>query len=343
VKKITIGIIGCGYWGPNFIRNFTKISGVNVKYVSDLNMRSLSIVTKNYPGILITTNYKKILLDSEVDAVVVATSAKTHYKLAKDSLLAGKHVLVEKPIATKITHAKDLISIADSGKKILMVGHTFKYNMGIRKLKYFIKSRIIGDVYYMYSIRTNLGPLRKDVNAIWDLAPHDISIVNFLLESKPLSVSAQGSRCLPHNLEDVSFINLWYPHNILVHVHVSWLDPKKTREIIVVGSKKMAVFNDLTVSAPISIYDKSVAMKGFKQRYSSFREFRTIVKSGKVITPKVNLKEPLEVECRHFIDCLKKNKLPLSDGEDGLNVLKALLAIDKSIAHNGKEVFISRS
>lgn len=339
MKKITIGIIGCGYWGPNFIRNFTKIRGVYVKYACDLSAHNLSVIAENYPGIIITKNYKIILSDSEVDAVIVATSAGTHYKLAKDSLLAGKHVLVEKPIATKIIHAKELISIAKSQKKTFLVGHTFKYNMGIRKLKWFIKAKVLGSVYYMYSIRTNLGPLRRDVNAIWDLSPHDISIANFLLESKPISVSAQGVRYLAHNLEDVSFINLRYPNNVLVHIHVSWLDPKKTREIVVVGNKKMAVFNDLAINTPISVYDKSVVKKNFRQRYDSFKEFQMIVKSGKITSPKIKSREPLNEECRHFIDCVRNNKIPLSDGADGLNVLKVLIAIDKSI-RTGKEVFI---
>ena len=340
MNKINIGIIGCGYWGPNFIRNFTAIPGVSLKYACDLSQAHLASIKKSYPAILTTRNYKTLLSDKDINAVVIATSANTHYQLAKDALLSGKDVLVEKPIATRLSHAQELIKIASASKRVLMVGHTFKYNSGIRELRRLIKTKMLGNIFYIYSIRTNLGPLRRDVNAVWDLAPHDISIANFLLMSEPISLSAQGVKYLAHDLEDVSFITLKYPHKVLVHIHVSWLDPKKTREIVVVGNKKMAVFNDLIAGAPINIYDKSVVKKSFKQQYGSFREFQMIIKSGDVQTPKIDSLEPLKEECRHFIDCVRYRKIPLSDGIDGLNVLKVLIAIDKSLRNNGKEVRI---
>ena len=334
--KISIGIIGCGYWGPNFVRNFNQIKGVSVKYVCDLSLERLSHIKKLYPDIIATKDYLSVLKDKDVTGVVVATPASRHYKISREALLYGKNLLVEKPIAMDIGEAKKLIEFAAKKKKILMVGHTFKFNPSVIKLRELIKSGSLGQVYYIYSRRTNLGPLRKDANAIWDLAPHDISIMNFVLGKNPLSVSAQGAKYLPHDLEDVAFISLNYPNRILVHIHVSWLDPKKTREIVVVGSKKMAVFDDLNTDAPISVYDKSVMKKRFKQDYDSFEEFQMIIKNGDVQTPQVKKQEPLGAECSHFIECIRENKAPLTDGKDGLEVLKVLVGIHRSLASNGK-------
>jgi len=335
-KKINIGIIGCGYWGPNFVRNFNQIKRVSVKYVCDLSPERLSHIKKLYPDIITTKDYLSVLKDKDITGVIVATPASRHYKIAREALLYGKNLLVEKPIAMDIGEAKKLIEFAAKKKKILMVGHTFKFNPSVIKLRELIKSGSLGQVYYIYSRRTNLGPLRKDANAIWDLAPHDISIMNYILGKNPLSVSAQGAKYLPHDLEDVAFISLNYPNRILVHIHVSWLDPKKTREIVAVGSKKMAVFDDLNAEAPISVYDKSVMKKRFKQDYDSFEEFQMIIKNGNVQTPQVKKQEPLGAECRHFIECIRKNKAPLTDGKDGLEVLKVLVGIHRSLANNGK-------
>ncbi len=339
-KKINIGIIGCGYWGPNFVRNFNRIKGVSVKYVCDLSPERLSHIKKLYPDIIATKDYLSVLKDKDITGVIVATPASRHYKIAREALLCGKNILVEKPIAMDLNEARKLIELAADKKRILMVGHTFKFNPSVIKLRGLINSGSLGQVYYIYSRRTNLGPLRKDANAIWDLAPHDISIMNFILGKDPLSVSAQGAKYLPHDLEDVAFISLNYPNRILVHIHVSWLDPKKTREIVVVGSKKMAVFDDLNAETPISVYDKSVMKKRFKQDYDSFEEFQMIIKNGNVQTPQVKKQEPLGAECSHFIECIRKNKAPLTDGKDGLEVLKVLVGIHRSLANNGKNCFL---
>lgn len=342
MRKINIGIIGCGYWGPNFVRNFSNLKGVLVKYVCDLNPVRLLHIKQLYPEIITTRNYLDILKDKEINAVVVATTANSHYKIVKEALAYNKNILVEKPIAMDIEGAKELINIAKRKKNVLMVGHTFKFNPSVVKLRRFIKSSLFGNIYYIYSRRTNLGPLRKDVNVIWDLSPHDISILNFILGARPLDVSAQGAKYLDHNLEDVSFISLNYPKHILAHIHVSWLDPKKTREIVVVGSKKMAIFDDMNQESPISIYDKSVMRKKFKQDYDSFGEFQMIIKDGKVYHPKINKQEPLRLECGHFIDCLRKNQTPLTDGDDGVEVLRVLLAIDKSLRNDGAKVPVNK-
>lgn len=341
--KITIGIIGCGHWGPNFIRNFSKIKNCDVKYASDLNAERLSHVKQVFPDIATTPHYLRILEDETIDAVVIATPAHTHYRLAKDALRHGKHVLVEKPITGRVREAEELIAIAEQKKRILMVGHTFKFNPGIRKLKSLIDSNTLGKVYYVYSRRTNLGPIRKDVNAMWDLAPHDISIFNYLLDDCPLFAAAQGNKCLPHGLEDVCFITLAFPNKVLGHIHVSWLDPKKVREIVVVGSKKMAIFDDLNAQAPIIIYDKSVMQERFKQDYASFKEFQMIIKDGKAVIPKVKKEEPLKAECAHFIDCIRKGNVPLTDGRDGLEVLKVLIAIQDSLLKDGARISLHKS
>jgi predicted dehydrogenase len=343
MDKINIAIIGCGYWGPNFIRNFSKIKGVVVKYVCDLSNDRLTHIKQLYPDIVTTNDLNEALKDREVDAVVIATPARTHYKLVKSALNSGKHVLVEKPITTKVSDAKELINLSKKHKKILMVGHTFKFNPGIRALKDLIYSKKLGKVLYLYSRRTNLGPLRKDVNAVWDLAPHDISIINYLLNSTPSLVSAKAEKYLAHRLEDVCFATLKFPKNIIAHIHVSWLDPKKIREIVVVGSKRMAVFDDLSIDSPITMYDKTVIAKKFKQEYDSFEEFQMIVHNGPSVNPVVQKVEPLLNECLHFINCINKNKSPLTDGNDGLDVLKVLIAIDKSIARNGANISLNNN
>lgn len=342
MRKLAIGIIGCGYWGPNFVRNFNSLKGSYVKYVSDLSTERLSHIKKLYPDVLTTHDYRRILKNRDIDAVVISTPAHRHHSIARDALLNNKHVLVEKPITTKVAEAKDLINLAKDKKLTLMVGHTFKFNPGVNKLKSLIESKKLGKIYYIYSHRTNLGPLRKDVNAMWDLAPHDISIISYLLNSQPLDVSAKGNKFLEHDLEDVVFMNFNYPHNIFVHVHVSWLDPRKVREIVVVGSKKMAIFDDLDSKHPVKVYDKTVVKKHFKQSYDTFKEFQMIVKEGSTTAPAVVFKEPLRIECEHFLCCIKANKVPLTDGVDGLNVLKALIAVQRSLSSGGNSVSISR-
>lgn len=338
MKKINIGIIGCGHWGPNFIRNFRQIKDTCVKYAADVSPERLSYVKKTFPNIATEHNYLRILEDDGIDAAVIATPAQTHHKLAKEALSRGKHVLVEKPLTRNIAEAEELISIAKANRKILMVGHTFKFNPAVQKLKSLIDSGTLGKICYIYSRRTNLGPIRKDVNAMWDLAPHDVSILMYLLGSTPLSASAHAGTYLPHRLEDVCFITLIFPRNVLGHIHVSWLDPKKVREIVVVGSCKMAIFDDLNMENPVSVYDKRVMNKRFKQDYKTFEEFQLIIKDGKVALPRIKKEEPLEIECRHFIDCIRKNKVPLTSGEDGLAVLKVLLAAQDSLAKGGSRI-----
>lgn len=340
---IRIGLVGCGHWGPNFVRNFSQLKGVCVKYACDLDQHKLTNIQKNYPNIITTNNFSKILTDKDIEAVVIATPAITHYKLAKQTLLRKKHVLVEKPIAKTIKQAQELIHIARDKKRVLMVGHIFKFNSGICKLKSLIEAKKLGKIYYIYSRRTNLGPLRKDVNSMWDLALHDVYIISYLLGGQPLDVAVRGKRFLSHGLEDVSFMTMTYPKNMFAHVHVSWLDPRKVRDITIVGDKQMAVFDDLAGRKPIKIYDKSVIKKYFKQDYSTFKEFQMIAREGKVYCPRVGYKEPLKKECSHFIQCIRRGVKPLTDGRDGLSVLRVMVGLEKSLKKDGKLVKLKGS
>lgn len=341
-KIINLGVIGCGHWGPNFIRNFSQISYANVCEVSDLNIKRLKHIKELYPAIRISQDYRKMLEDDKLDAVVVSTQAVTHYRIVKECLNKNKHVLVEKPLAIRINEAKELVNLARTKKRLLMVGHTFLYNPAVNKIKELIKKGDLGGIYYLYSTRTNLGPLRSDISAMWDLAPHDISIFSYLLNSQPCQVSARGGVYLQKGLEDVAFITLDYPNKIVAHIHASWFDPRKIRTITVVGDQKMVVFNDLNNTEPIRIYDKRVMKKKYRYDYDTFEEFKMIIQEGEVAVPKIKMTEPLKNECCHFLECLREEKRPLSNGTEGIKVVKVLNAIDKSLKSNGKIVKVER-
>jgi predicted dehydrogenase len=335
MKKINLGIIGCGYWGPNFVRNFSQMTGVQISGICDMNLDKLAHMKQMYRNIRTYRDYQSLFKNNKLDAVIISTPASTHYSITKEALTKNMHVLVEKPISIKEEEAEELIKLSAKLKKILMVGHTFLYNPAVRKIKEIIEQKKLGKIYYIHSRRTNLGPIRKDVNAIWDLSPHDISIINYLLESKPLEVSAYSQRFLSHILEDVGFVVLRYPHNVLVHLHTSWLDPKKIREMTIIGDKKMLVYDDTNTNEPIKIYDKSVMKRKYDKEYKSFQEYQLIIKNGQVDIIQVDMQEPLKIECQHFIDCITSSTRPLTDGENGLTVLSVLAAIDKSIAKKG--------
>lgn len=334
---INLGVIGCGHWGPNYVRNFSLMSGVNVSWVSDLDQKRLAHIRQLYPAVKVTKDYKKIIEDHSIDAVVIATPTVTHYQIARECLFHNKHTLVEKPLAIKIKDAEELVTLAKKKRKMLMVGHTFEYNPAINKIKEFIKKGRLGKVYYLHSTRTNLGPLRSDVNALWDLAPHDISILSYILNSQPLKVTAQGAQYLQKGIEDVVFITLYYPHNIIAGIHVSWLNPRKVREITIVGSKKMLVFDDLSSSSPICLYNKGVVRKPYPlPYYNTFGEFQLIIREGNVTIPRIEMKEPLQLECQHFLVCLAQKKQPRSSGKVGLKVVKVLEAAQRSLKNNGR-------
>ncbi|MBI3306459.1 MAG: Gfo/Idh/MocA family oxidoreductase [Candidatus Omnitrophica bacterium] len=334
---INIGIIGCGQWGPNHVRNFSHLSGSRALMCADLNEKRLKAMKETFRNIHPTYDHREILRHPKIDAVVISTPTKTHYQLVKESLLAGKDVLCEKPLCTSIPEARQLIKLAKKLKRILMVGHVFLFNSGIQKLHNLIDDGSCGRLYYMHSQRTNLGPFRTDVNAVWDLATHDIAIFNHLLKSQPLEVSARGGKFLQKKIEDVAFISLFYPMNVLVNIHVSWLDPRKVRQITVVGDKKMVIWDDLDNVGPIRCYDRRVIPHYY---YQTFGEFYLLAKEGNITIPKVDLSEPLKAQDGHFLDCIRNRKQPLTNAQSGLDVIKVLEAIQKSLAQKGRSVRI---
>jgi len=331
MDRIKVGVIGCGYWGPNLIRNFVEIPQSEVVIVADLKEERLSHIKASYPQITVTTDYQD-LFDLDLDAVVIATPPATHYQLAKSCLQHDLHVLIEKPITTKSEHAEELIQIAKSNGLVVMVGHTFEYNAAVHTLKSLVDSGELGQIYYLDAARLNLGLFQRDMNVLWDLAPHDISIMLYILGSQPISVSAFGMPNVFEGIHDVVYMNLVFPDNILGHIHVSWLDPCKIRRITIVGSKKMVVYNDIATSEKIKIYDKGVE----KPQYTdSFSEFQCSYRSGDIMIPYVRFPEPLRSECQHYLDCIQKHCEPVSSGQDGLKVIKVLEAAQLSLSRNG--------
>lgn len=332
-----IGIIGCGYWGQNYVRIFRDIlNNENVK-VCDTNKDKLKKMLHHYPHVDIFTDYNELLKNKEISGVVVSTPTINHYSITKQALINGKHVLVEKPLTTDVTFAEELIRLAKSKKKILMVGHTFIYNSAVKKMKEYISKGKIGRIYYLHATRTHLGLIRKDVNVIWDLVPHDVSIFSYLLGKNPLWVSAVGGQFLHKGKEDIGFITLAYPSGILGNIHVSWIDSNKVREVVIVGSKKRIIFDDINNLEKLRVYEKGVSVE---KPIDGFGEWQYLLRDGDIISPKIEMSEPLRVQCQHFIDCIKNSKNCITDGSSGLNVVKTIVAIEKSIRNNGKAVKI---
>ena len=332
METIKIGVIGCGYWGPNLIRNFVEIPASEVVSVADLREERLAHIKSTYPNIKVTKEYQDLFTE-DIQAVIIATPPATHYPLAKEFLTRGYHVFVEKPITLNSQHAEELIQISKENGLVLMVGHTFEYNQAVHTLKDLIDSGELGKIYYVDAARLNLGLYQNDSNVLWDLAPHDISILLYLLGHTPISVSAHGSPCVTEGIHDIAYMNLSFPDNILGHIHVSWLDPCKVRRVTVVGSKKMVVYNDIESMEKIRIYDKSVEKPPYT---NSFGDFNFSYHYGDVIIPNIRFTEPLKKECQHFLDCIRNHTEPLSNGQSGLNVVKIIEAAQRSLQENGK-------
>lgn len=328
---IKVGIIGCGQWGPNHVRNFSHLAGSRAIMCADLDTSRLKVMKDTFRNIIPTRDYKNILRNPAIDAVVISTPTSTHYRFVKEALEAGKDVLCEKPLCLSVKEGDVLRRLAKKKRRILMVGHVFLFNPGIRKLKELLERKSCGRLYYMHSERTNLGPFRSDVNAAWDLASHDISIFDFFLNDSPREVSAVGGCYLQKKIEDVAFLSLRYPSGVLANVHVSWLDPKKVREITVVGGKKMLIWDDLNMEGSVKIYDR----KAVPRYYETFGEFQLQAKEGDIVIPKVEMYEPLKAQDAHFLDCIRTRRKPLSDAEFALQVVKTLAAAKKSLAAGG--------
>ncbi len=337
---VNVAMIGCGHWGLNLIRNFAKVLEARLHTLCDLKVERLETLRSLYNPLKITEDYYSVLEDPEIEAVVIATPAASHYQIAKESLLAGKHVFVEKPLALCVSECEELIASAEAQGRVLMVGHVFRYNAAVWKLKEYIQSGELGQIHYIYSNRLNLGRVRNDLNAMWNFAPHDLSILLYLLEQEPLQVSAKGFSYLQKAIEDVVFMILDFPHNVGAHVHISWLDPSKVRRMTVVGSRKMAIYDDVSIEAKIKIYDKGVKKVNDHSAlaWSDYGGFQLQVRSGDIYIPKIDFVEPLYTECSHFIECVKDGKQPLTDGYEGLRVVRILEAAQLSMGNEGKPV-----
>lgn len=331
---LNIGLIGCGYWGPNYIRIFNELEGIKLKYICDLKEESFKKIS-HYKDLEKIKDYNQILNDSEIDAVIIATPANSHYNIIKKALESKKHVLTEKPITLDSKECLELIKIAKENKKILMVAHTFLFNDSIKSLKEYINKEEFGKILHLHASRTGLGPIRKDVNSLWDLATHDISIFLYLLNEKPISVNAVGSSFIQKDVEDISNITLNFSNGKTANIQVSWIHPKKVREITVVGSKKMIVFNDIS-SEKITIYDKGVDTINDVDEAS----FDLLLREGDILIPKINAGEPLKNEVKHFLDCVINNKDPLTNGYNGYVVVKTLEAAQESMKKEGERIFL---
>ena len=336
---LNVGVIGCGYWGPNLIRNFNQLSRSNVLRVADLDESRLKHMRRLYPTVETTKDYKHIIADPDIDVVAIATPVHTHYKVASEALAAQKHVFVEKPIAASVKEAEELIALSERHNQKLMVGHTFVYTAAVRKMKYIIDSGELGEIYYINSQRLNLGLFQQDINVIWDLAPHDISIILYLLGREPRSVSASGASHINPSIEDVAVLTLRFSESLLAFIQTSWLDPDKIRKMTVVGSKKMMVYDDVQSTEKIRIYDKGVEKPKY---YDTYAEFHYSYKYGDIVIPKIDDTEPLRTELNHFIECIMdSNEQPLSNGNSGLSVVKVLEAAQKSLDKMNNQVVIA--
>jgi predicted dehydrogenase len=331
---VEVAVVGAGGWGKNLVRNYFEIPDVNLRYVCDLNPDILQRVGQQYPEVRTTSSYDDLLRDPALDAVVIATTAPTHYSLSKAALLAGKDVYVEKPFVLEVEEAVELNMLADKHDRVLMVGHLLEYHPVVNKLKQMIEGGELGDVHYLYSQRLNLGTVREDENALWNFAPHDISSILYLLGKEPVDVSARGQSYLRNGVEDVVFLTLNFADNSMANVQVSWLDPHKVRKLTVVGSSKMAVFDDLEASEKLKVYDKGAQ---FNSDYDTFAEYVGL-RFGDITIPHIKVGEPLRVECLHFLECVRDRKRALSDGQDGLRVVRVLDAAQRSLKNNGVPV-----
>jgi len=324
---VTVALVGCGYWGPNLARNFHNLPETVLHTCCDIRRESLTRMVALYPTVHTTDDYESVLQDPAVEAVAIATPVPTHYALARAALQAGKHVLVEKPITMDSYQADELVGLAEDQKVTLMVGHVFEYNPAVLKIKELMGAGEIGDVFYIYSNRVNLGRVQSDINALWSIAPHDISILLFLLEQMPVSVSAQGATYLKSGVEDVVFITLRFPGGIVGHVQASWLDPSKVRRMTVVGSKRMILYDDVASEGKVRIYDKGVYVKG----EDIYGEFQYRLHSGDIYIPKIEMTEPLRNECAHFAHCVRTGERPRTDGYNGWRVVRVLEAAQESL------------
>ncbi len=334
---INIGVIGIGYWGPNLVRNFINQPDASVTRICDLSTERLQHMQRLYPSLQVTEDYKDLMRDPDLDAIVIATSPASHHKLAKEALEMGKHVFVEKPLTTSAEDSLELVHLAKEKNLVGMVGHTFIYSPAVLKIKELLDAGELGDIHYISTTRVNLGLFQEDINVVWDLAPHDISIFNYLLGAEARRVQGIGHSYIQPGIEDVAFLTYSYPGDRLAHIHVSWLDPNKIRKTTVVGSKKMLVYDDCSNVEKIRVYDKGVDVQ---RHYDTFGEFHLAYRFGDIHIPKLDDGEPLKSETAHFLDCIRKGSRCQSSFEHGHQVVCALESACTSIHESGRSIEI---
>ena len=337
---IGIGIVGYGYWGPNLLRNFSEVPDCKVVSVSDLQDGRLAKVRARYPSVKTTTSFGDLIADPQVDAVVIATPVCTHFDLAMQALRAGKHVLVEKPIATNSDQAQQLLDEADRRRLVLAVDHTFVYTGAVRKMRELVENGAIGDIYYYDSVRVNLGLFQHDVNVLWDLAVHDLSIMDYVLPMRPCAVSATGIGHVTGKPEDIAYLTLMFDAPMIAHMHVNWLAPVKVRRTLLGGSRRMIVFDDLEASEKIKVYDRGISVNPSQENvYQMLVGYR----AGDMWAPQLGIAEALHTEAKHFLDCIENKKTPTTDGHAGLRVVRLLETATRSMAQQGAPVPVDAS
>lgn len=335
-NAVRIALVGCGYWGPNLARNFSLVEHGDLVLCADLDEKALARLQRQYPHVEMTTDVVEALTRPDIDAVALATPARTHAALARQAMDAGKHVFVEKPLAMNVADAQVMVAQAAAQQRVLMVGHIFEFHPAVRYIKSLLDSGELGDLYYLYSTRVNLGRVQTDVNALWSIAPHDVSIMLHLLDRMPSHVTARGQAFLNGTVEDVVFVTLEFADGTLGHIHASWLDPSKTRQLTVVGSRRMVVYDDVASEGKVKIYDKGV----YRKEEAGYGEFQYKVHSGDITMPRLDMTEPLRLECQHFVDCVRSGAAPLTGGQNGLHVVQVLQAAQTSLESGGIQVSI---
>ncbi len=334
LKPVQFGVIGYGYWGPQLVRNLSSLAGSSVEFIADLDEGQLARAHTYHPQSMLTQRAAD-LFESDIDAVVIATPVHAHYALARQALLAGKHVFVEKPLVDKVSEAEDLIRLAQERERVLMVGYTFLYHNAVRELRRILNEGQLGKLYYIDTQRLNLGLFHQDVNVVWDLAPHDLSMLRYLLDADPVTVRATGAAHIQRGIHDVAYIHLHYADGMMAHVQLSWLHPSKVRRLTLVGDQQMAVYDDVEPHDKVRIYNRGVDRLPHS---TTFEEFELSYRSGDIIIPTIAWKEPLQMECEHFVDCIRSGKQPLSDGIWSLPITRTLEAIQRSLELDGQEV-----
>jgi len=335
MSKVRIAIVGCGYWGQNLIRNFSDLEGVEVGAVCDFNLNALARMKRRYPTIELLQDYRDVLSDSRIHGVVIATPASTHYPFAHQALQAGKHVLVEKPLAPSTKQVLDLVELAEKRSKTLMVDHTFLYTSAVRHIKSLIDSGEVGDLLYFDSVRISLGLVQRDINVIWDLAPHDFSIMDYLCEGDPVSISATGMKHLGCSFESIAYVTVHFADNLIAHFHLNWLAPVKIRKTLVGGTRKMIAYDDMETSEKVRVYDKGITMN---LDPNSRERMLAGYRNGDMVAPNLDSSEALRLMAREFVDSIMHKRPPLSDGYAGYRVVRLLEAAQRSMELNGRPI-----